>query len=713
MMDFDKAKFFLNEGCDNSIKFEIISLAFDLLNNPLSEMKGRELVIRILDKKNEFSLHQSLLKNLVRKSGLYPYILSEFDNLTLQDKLVLDAYKPNINNSNFVFHSLQRVVYNLLIRRNNVVLSANTSVGKSAIVDSLLESNEFNRVIIIVPTIALIDETRRRVDGKFSESYQIITHSSQEIKSYKCIYILTQERVLERDDLENIDLFILDEFYKLNIESENDSRSIILNIAFTKILIKSKQFYFIGPNIDAVVGLKNLGLNYIFIPSEFSTVALNVYEFNLPTNGEERINKTIDLLKNSNEPTMIYCQSPASAIKVSSAVIANIVPPLRIPDESFINWLTENYHEDWIVIKALKKGIGIHHGSLPRSIQQKIVRLFNRREIKILICTSTIIEGVNTSAKNVIIYDRRNNTPLVTNFTHKNIQGRAGRMGQYFIGNVYCLEEIPPKSEDYNAVKVEAGIQAPATPLNLLYGVDDKYLTESSKTRMQDFESKSILPAHIFSSNPKYSPWILDEVANLLTKNIITDYPKLMWSGIPNKEEIFHLCKYIYILESNSINRLHLSDPLKLSTVTLQYIASKSHSDFIKQKIDHYKNNGDISDIIDWLLKLSRNLFNHNLPSAINAFAAILQYICKRNDIKYSFDYSLVAMKLENAHLQSNFYALDEFGIPLQVAEKLSYLSVFTTEDLDDLILFIKSHKNTKTFEYLTDAERNFIDESL
>ncbi|EPF7507858.1 helicase-related protein [Klebsiella variicola] len=713
-MDYNSAKNFLNIGCDNSVKFEIISLALDLLNNPLSEMQGRELVIRILDKKSEFSLYQSLLKILVRKSGLYPYLLSEFDNLNLQDKLVLDAYKPNIENSNFVFHSLQRVVYNFLMRKNNVVLSANTSVGKSAIIDSLIESNEFRRIVIIVPTIALIDETRRRLDGKFSNSYQIITHSSQETKSDKCIYILTQERVLERDDLENLDIFILDEFYKLNIESENDARSIILNIAFTKVLKKSKQFYFIGPNIDAVVGLKNLGLDYIFIPSEFSTVALNIYELNLPCNGDERINKTIELLKSSSEPTMIYCQSPSSAIKVTREILANIVPTSPVPDKNFINWLTENYHKEWVVIKALEKGIGIHHGSLPRSIQQKIVRLFNNRKINVLICTSTIIEGVNTSAKNVIIYDRRNNTPLVTNFTHKNIQGRAGRMGQYFIGNVYCLEEIPSKSEDYNTVKIEAGIQAPATPLNLLYGVENEYLTESSKTRMHDFESISILPAHIFSSNPKYPPRILEEVAKLLTKNLITDYSRLMWSGLPNKEQMHCLCQYIYILEANSINRLHLNDYSKLSTLIIQYLASKSHSTFIKQKISHYENNdGDISDTVDWLLKICRNLFNHNLPSAISAFTTILQYICKRNDMKFSFDYSLIAMKLENAHLQSNFYALDEFGIPLQVAEKLSYLSIFATEDLDGLIFLIKSLKNTIAFEHLTDAERNFINESL
>ena len=33
----------------------------------------------------------------------------------------------------------------------------------------------------------------------------------------------------------------------------------------------------------------------------------------------------------------------------------------------------------WIVSKALKKGIGIHHGSVPKYIQQEIISLFNQK----------------------------------------------------------------------------------------------------------------------------------------------------------------------------------------------------------------------------------------------------------------------------------------------------------------------------------------------
>lgn len=709
-MELEFAKNSLSDNLSEDDKFNILNLSLCLLRNPIHENDGRELAIRILDKKHLFKNHISLLKLVIRKSGLYPYLNSEFDNLSLHEKLALDIFRPNKETPDFVFHSLQKLVYGLLIKRQNVVLSANTSVGKSTIIDSLIHSGLFKKIVLIVPTIALIDETRKRIRKKFDESYQIITHSSQNQKNEACIFILTQERVLERGDLENIDIFILDEFYKLNIESDEDNRAVLLNIAFTRLISRCKQFYLIGPNIDAIVGLKNLNRSYVFIPSEFSTVALNILEYNLPTHGDLRLNKTVEILNNTDEPTLIYCQSPSSAIRLSNDLLSNHWKTPSLLENDFVAWLAENYHEEWIVVKALKFGIGIHHGSLPRAIQQKIIRMFNDEEIKLLICTSTIIEGVNTSAKNVIIYDRRSNTSLVSNFTHKNIQGRAGRMGRYFIGNVHCLEEIPSNSNTTNEVNVAAGTQGIDVPLNLLYGVEKSFLSEGSLSRISNFEVRSHLDFEVFSKNPKYSPQILEDVAFELREKLLDDWKDIMWTGIPTKQQLSRLCGYIQILEKNSIARLHLSENSELATLIMQYLLSDSHSDFIKQKIDHYKYADDISSTIDWILKVLRNLFGHNIPSAIKAIADIIKFICKKNELKYNFDYGLICYKLENYHLPNNYSALDEFGIPIQVVEKISHLSIFMTEDLDDILAFIKSSAHHLP---LTSLERSFIDDSL
>ena len=63
----------------------------------------------------------------------------------------------------------------------------------------------------------------------------------------------------------------------------------------------------------------------------------------------------------------------------------------------------DNYVEEWSLIKVLQNGFGMHHGKLPKYIQQEILEQFNNGVFNILFCTSTIVEGVNTNAQNIII----------------------------------------------------------------------------------------------------------------------------------------------------------------------------------------------------------------------------------------------------------------------------------------------------------------------
>ena len=62
--------------------------------------------------------------------------------------------------------------------------------------------------------------------------------------------------------------------------------------------------------------------------------------------------------------------------------------------------------------------------------------------LKYLFCTSTIIEGVNTSAKNVVIFDNKKGLNLIDFFDYSNIKGRSGRMMEHYVGKVYNFNKI-------------------------------------------------------------------------------------------------------------------------------------------------------------------------------------------------------------------------------------------------------------------------------
>ena len=119
-------------------------------------------------------------------------------------------------------------------------------------------------------------------------------------------------------------------------------------------------------------------------------------------------------------------------------------------------WVAENYHPDWHFVKALRKGIGVHHGRIPRALAHYVVSAFNSDAIRFLVCTSTLIEGVNTKAKNVIIYDDKINKKSIDFFTFNNIKGRSGRMGQHYIGHVYLFNPAPTDPLPFVDIPVSA-----------------------------------------------------------------------------------------------------------------------------------------------------------------------------------------------------------------------------------------------------------------
>ena len=126
--------------------------------------EARDLVIRALDHRARFSGDtHDILQDLVREYGLFPY-LRDVIEMPFADQIAYEAHRPTAWSfqDDLVFHSEQAMVYERLLAGENVVLSAPTSFGKSLVIDAILAAKNFCNVAIIVPTLALMDESRRR-----------------------------------------------------------------------------------------------------------------------------------------------------------------------------------------------------------------------------------------------------------------------------------------------------------------------------------------------------------------------------------------------------------------------------------------------------------------------------------------------------------------------------------------------------------------------
>lgn len=696
--------------------FSYLKKASDCLSSPMLNTRGRELLIRALDQLPLFEEHSILLQDLLRKAGLFPYLQKYFTNLSPEKELILDIYRSNFDN-NFIFHSMQAKVLRLLTSGKNVVLSAPTSMGKSAIVDALIAESRFNTIVIVVPTIALIDETRRRIQSKFGQKYQIIHHGSQLKRKDRVIYILTQERVNERDDLRNIDLFIIDEFYKLAYSNDESSRVISLNIALSKLLTISKQFYMIGPYIDAIRGMENLMYDYTFIPSEFNTVALNVHKYDIAAKDIESKNEQLtEIVQKHQEQTIIYCKSATSIAQVAQflGTLASVRNRKSQLLAKYHKWLANNYGPDWTCSKALTKGIGIHHGALPRAIQQKAIDLFNSKQIKYLLCTSTMIEGVNTAAKNIVIYDNRKGSPSIDSFTHKNISGRAGRMNQYLIGNVFCLESIPEK--EAQVVGLPLGQQNDKSPINLLAGIQPAHLSDQSNQSLSLFANSSNIPIELIRNHSSYDVEVISEAHQLITELSASDMKLIATMTKPRKYHLGLFTRFIKTVESGALSRLglHFYDNDDLQNRLSWYIYADSHSSYIKERINYiYRSREDEksrSEATDKELKITRNIFKHAVTRALLLLEDLLNYEMMNLEIPHQADLGYLVHLFENSHLTPSFSALEEMGIPIETLEKL------TTERLNEASIDILTRylrMFCKHFSNLSEIDRSFIKQAV
>ena len=441
-----------------SIPFEaslnLLKLCNNLLRKPAEENDGRDLVIRLLDK---FDLIDSNTKmvwyDMIETAGLYPYL--NYDNLEGSARLRYEYHKsPYL--TDIYLHTEQMLLSLKLLNKESVVLSAPTSFGKSLLIEEIIASNQYNNIVIIQPTLALLDETRKKL-RKYSDTYKIIASTNQHPdKESANIFLFTGERVVEYQHFYNIDFFIIDEFYKLSL-GRDDERAIILNQAFYKLLKMTSRFYLLGPMVKNIPESFSKKFSFYWHHTTYSTVSIDeipLFPVRQKKWGKnEKELELFKLLQNLHEPTLIYCSSPSKANKLLTNYVAYLNDHKKSwnnvssNNSSLIEWTEENTHKEWILTEALRNGLAFHHGALPRHLGSSIVDAFNNRSITSLFCTTTLIEGVNTTAKNVILFDKLKGRKQIDYFDYRNISGRSGRMKQYFIGNVYRFEDEPLQLE--------------------------------------------------------------------------------------------------------------------------------------------------------------------------------------------------------------------------------------------------------------------------
>ena len=736
--------------------FYYAHLASILLRN--EEEQARRIIIYILDSWEKIpSETHEIWTDLIELAGFYPYLEKEnlqFNNSTseIRKKFHYSHYLENK-----YFHEEQKYLRDLLDLGKNIIVSAPTSFGKSLLIEEVVASKKFKNIVVIQPTLALLDETRKKLK-KYRNNYKIIIRTSQEASIEQGnLFLLTAERVMEYKNLPNIDFFVIDEFYKLSAKRD-DERSDILNNAFYRLLKQqvAPQFYLLGPNIDGIskgfeekYNAKFYKTNYSLIENktiDVYTEHKNIFDktrhhrikgYKEATQFKEKI--LFDLLlnlKEKGEQTIIYCSSPARVRYLASSFYhflqeKNVAKIDKLP---LVEWIEHYINPKWNLIDFLNYEIGINDGALQKHINSSMIEYFNAKKLKYIFCTSTIIEGVNTSAKNIIFFDNKKG-PKVKNrkneidfFDYSNIKGRSGRMMIHYIGKIYNFNP-QPKREKEMIIDIPFFEQDPVKKeiINGMKNEDIRQRTQNSK-EYKELMKIPIEERILFQKNGVLidgQKKILDRISDLnaiytISRNKYNQkyriYELTNWSNSPSYDQlqfVIELCWDNLIKEGETTRPM---SKLKLTTMTFNFSIKKNIFSLIEDDFSHersLKSNISKTDIevlnesIKNIFNISRHWFQYKVPKWLSVMNELQQYICEKNGLSYG-NYTYYASQLENDFVPNNLTILSEYGIPTSAIKKLeSNIDNSLTED--ELIYVVKKivKGNNKFLEY----EKNKIDD--
>lgn len=393
---------------------------------------AREILFRTLASVGSILSYPDYLNEKLRYFRLYQYIRDSEG----EQSVLLNAYSIDLGEAGVkVLHMDQSAALKRLLNGESIALCAPTSFGKSFLIDAIISLKSPKNVVIIVPTIALMDEMRCRLISLFKGRYKIISSDRVAVGANN-IFIFPQERALGLvKEIDSIDLLIVDEFYKAD-DLIDPERGLTLRDVILRLKSVARQCFYLMPPVE--IDSDSLLMNNVKVhPSRLETVYQNIHHFEFSE--EQKLEKAGDIVRQGK--TLIYAHTHDNLGRIASSI--NLVDFVQSSEvvKQYLKWVQEFYGANWSLVDALRSNIGLHNGLLHRPLSQLNVHLFEQGDgLSAIVSTSSIIEGVNTVAENVIVWS----TKSLTHLAYRNLIGRAGRMFKYFVGNIYLFDKDVP-----------------------------------------------------------------------------------------------------------------------------------------------------------------------------------------------------------------------------------------------------------------------------
>lgn len=383
--------------------------------------------------------------------------------------------------------SFQRDLWTAVERYGWVSASAPTSAGKSFIVrrwfrelaERALRADRTAILVAVVPTRALVDEVSRALADELPGGITVRTlpYDGSEAAGPVAVFVLTQERLhllQQRQPSYAADLVFVDEAHKLN----DGARGVLLQQVLDEAVRRNPggQIVFASPlaeDPELLLDGAPEGTLTETVNSQAVTVTQNLLYAN-QVKGRPK-SWVLDLvlpqslrrvggfeLKDRPHPdgkrlpfvavalgagggNLVYADGAGAAEKVAGLIYEALGPDADLANDpdvaALIELVERTVSPRYALAQTLRRGVAFHYGNIPQLVRSSIEELFRGGKVQYLVCTSTLLEGVNLPCRSIFVRGpHRGRGKIMTAADFWNLAGRAGRWGTEFEGNIVCVD---------------------------------------------------------------------------------------------------------------------------------------------------------------------------------------------------------------------------------------------------------------------------------
>lgn len=471
----------------------VIGLMWEYTDHTVYDI--RSIIIRFLSRIGYPTAAIICDDNFDRETCSFSHLYSRIDEIASTINQLENEVE--VSGKRYLLTNFQMKIWNSMDKDKIIGISAPTSAGKSFVILLKLVKKLLNEnidIVYIVPTLSLLNQVtedfNRELKKAGVKNYWISNSFDEDgmNDTRRNIYILTQEKaILAFSDSETAFskelILVADEIQNIErIKEDTDQRAKILYDTLVEFRYKKnvQQVIISGPRIEDIdkvgesifgietidhttnespvlnitysikkIGKKYFLKQYCVLMDEPLIVEIENTNFIKGYGQKSYTDKYLEYLSDfvnnigEDKQNIIFAPTSNSARKIALGL--NMKENGKV--DELIQYYQKTIKDNYALCSTLKNGVAYHHGKLPMHVRRTIEKAIADKIVNNVVCTTTLLQGVNLPAQNVFIrnphlyINKKKNSQELTNYEMANLRGRAGRLLKDYIGRTFVMDE--------------------------------------------------------------------------------------------------------------------------------------------------------------------------------------------------------------------------------------------------------------------------------